>query len=358
MKNFLLLFLTLLTARFTSAQVLIKANDPHIHYMGRVNISNPNAAVLAWPGTSVKVNFTGTCIKFITRDELGKNYYNVILDGKVKGIFHDESKEQITSTICNLKPGKHSLELFKRSEWIMGKTWFYGFELSNDGEFLPAPPTQKRKMEFYGNSITCGYAIEDSSGKDRGTSPYENNYLSYAAITARHFNAEYSCIARSGIGIVISWYPLIMPELYNRWDPADPKSLWDFSKYTPDVVVVNLFQNDSWLANRPTNPQFKARFGTTPPTPEFIISAYRDFIKNIRNKYPHAQIICALGCMDATRPGSEWPGYIEKAVAGLADSKIYTHFFPYKNKKGHPNVKEHQVMADDLIAFIDQHIKW
>jgi hypothetical protein len=39
-------------------------------------------------------------------------------------------------------------------------------------------------MEFYGNSITAGYAIEDFSGNDQPDSTYTNNYLSYAAITA------------------------------------------------------------------------------------------------------------------------------------------------------------------------------
>lgn len=217
---------------------------------------------------------------------------------------------------------------------------------------------KRRKIEFFGNSITCGYAIEDSSGKDRGTSPYENNYLSYAAITARHFDAEYYCTARSGIGVLVSWFPQIMPEMYNLLDASDPKSHWDFSKYTPDVVVVNLFQNDSWLVKSPTNEQFKARFGTTAPTEAQIIRAYADFIKTLRSTYPKAQIICALGSMDATATGSPWPGYIDKAVATLKDDRIYTHFFACKNTPGHPNIKEQQTMADDLIKFIDQKIEW
>jgi hypothetical protein len=62
--------------------------------------------------------------------------------------------------------------------------------------------------------------------------------------------------------------------------------------------------------------------------------------------------------MDATKEGSPWPGYIQKAVTELRDKNILTHFFPYKNTSGHPNVKEQQAMADDLIAFIDQNVKW
>src|SRR6201999_692597 len=106
-----------------------------------------------------------------------------------------------TIVINGLDNGNHHLELFKRTEWAMGQTWFYGFELGKEGKLLPASPTHKRKIEFYGNSITCGYAVLDTEGKDRGTAPYEDGYLSYAAITARHYNAEFSSISKSGIGV-------------------------------------------------------------------------------------------------------------------------------------------------------------
>ncbi|HEX3385949.1 MAG TPA: GDSL-type esterase/lipase family protein, partial [Mucilaginibacter sp.] len=211
---------------------------------------------------------------------------------------------------------------------------------------------------FFGNSITCAYAVIDTTGQDRGTAPYENAWLSYATLTAQHYNAEFNLTARSGIGVMVSWFPQIMPEMYDRLDPTDSESKWDFSKYQPDVVVINLFQNDSWIVKLPQNEQFKARFGDKVPTDEQIIKAYKDFVKSIRDKYRKARIICVLGSMDATKEGSPWPGYIEKAVAQTGDKNIYTHFFPYKNTPGHPNVKEQQVMADDLIGFMDQHVKW
>jgi len=122
--------------------------------------------------------------------------------------------------------------------------------------------------------------------------------------------------------------------------------------------VINLFQNDSWIVNQPNNPQFKERFGSKAPEPEQIIKAYKEFVKNIRKVYPKAQIICALGSMDASKAGSPWPGYIEKAVAALNDKGIYTHFIPYKNTPGHPSLKEQQAMADDLIAFMEKTVKW
>ncbi len=340
-----------------AAQVNIRANDPHIRYMGRIALTD-SAAELSWSASSVKINFYGSSVTATLKDERADNNYNVIVDGKVMKVVHPAAAKTNYTLISGLTPGKHTLELFKRTEWAMGKTWFYGFGLSKGERILPPPATQKRKIEFFGNSIPCGYADEDTTGKDRGTSQYENGYVSYAAITARHFNAEFHNTSKSGIGITVSWFPLIMPEMYNRLDATDPNSKWDFSKYRPDVVVINLFQNDSWIVNMPNNEQFKARFGTAPPAPVFIIDAYRNFVKTIRATYPKAQIMCILGSMDATKPGSPWPGYIDAAVASLHDKRIYTHFIPYKNTNGHPSVKEQQAMADDLTGFIEQKIKW
>jgi hypothetical protein len=157
---------------------------------------------------------------------------------------------------------------------------------------------------------------------------------------------------------MISWFPLIMPEMYDRLDATDSSSKWNFSQYTPDVVVINLFQNDSWLVEKPDYAEFKHRFGNKPPEENFIVTAYRNFVKTIRSKYPDAYIICALGNMDATKAGSPWPGYIEKAVKEINDPKILTHFFEYKNTPGHPKTDEQKKMADSLIEFIDKSVKW
>lgn len=356
-KRFLLiLFLSVFFSYAEAQNKLIRFDDQRITYSGRTSYK-PDAAELSWPGASVKINFTGTGIGAMLKDQDTSNYYNVILDGKVINKIHPDTSRKNYVLAENLSAGKHTLELFKRTEWDKGKTWFYGFMPIKEASLLPASKPQKRKIEFYGNSITCGYATEDKRD-DSSIGYFENNYVSYAAITARHFDAQYSCIAKSGIGVLLSWFPLIMPEMYDRLDATDSTSKWDFTKYTPDLVVINLFQNDAWLTQRPDFPEFKHRFGTTAPSAETIILAYKNLVQNIRSKYPKAQIICALGSMDATQKGSPWPGYVEKAVAQLNDRKIYTHFFPYKNTPGHPKVAEQQTMADDLIAFINQKIKW
>ncbi|MBB3186268.1 SGNH/GDSL hydrolase family protein [Microbacter margulisiae] len=356
-KHSLILVLCLFFGLIQAQNKLVPYNNQHISYEGRI-LYQPNAAVLSWPGTSVSIRFKGTEISAIMQDQDTANYYNVIIDGKVAAKIHTDTIKHSYVLASGLKDGNHTVELFKRTEWDKGKTLFYGFKLAGKTKLLTLPAPEKRKIEFYGNSITCGYGDEDPHGHNSSLGCFENNYASYAAITARHFHAQYRCIAKSGIGIMVSWFPLIMPEMYNRLDPTNPASKWNFSKYTPDIVVINLFQNDSWIVNMPNNPQFKARFGTQKPDAAFIVKSYKDFVASIRKKYPHASIICTLGSMDATRAGSPWPEYVKQAVKELNDSKIYTHFFPYKNTDGHPSVAEQNEMATSLIQFINKQIQW
>lgn len=336
---------------------IIPYSDRSIYYEGRI-AKKQDAAELSWPGTSVTLLFKGTNISAVLKDSDTANYYNVIVDGQVILKIHTDTSKHSYVLASGLSKGKHKVELFKRTEWDKGKTWFYGFETPESTKLLPAPRPKKRKIEFYGNSITCGYAIEDSSGNDSDRGYFENNYLSYAAITARHFNAQYFCISKSGIGIMVSWFPLIMAEMYDRLDATDSTSKWDFTQYTPDLVVIDLFQNDSWIIKMPEREQFKYRFGNKAPKEDFIIASYKHFVQSIRNKYPNAGIICTLGNMDATKDGAPWPGYMLQAVKQLHDPKICVHFFEYKDTEGHPNIAEQKAMADSLIEFIENNIKW
>jgi len=357
LKIFLFIALLFSAALCNAQNKTVAFNDPLISYEGRINYLS-DAAELSWPGTSATIQFEGTSISATLQDLDTANYYNVIVDNQVVSRIHTEKEKKSYVLASGLSKGKHQVQLFKRTEWDKGKTLFFSFELSQDAKLLPAPAPKKRKIEFYGNSITCGYANEDNTGKDRSFGYFQNNYETYAAITARHFDAQYYNNSKSGIGILISWFPFVVTDIYDRTDPTDSTSKWDFSKYTPDVVVINLFQNDSWLVNMPNQESFKHFFGTKKPDEATIIAAYKSFISIIRSKYPNASIICCLGSMDATREGSAWPGYIQTAVAQLNDKKIYTNFFPVKKSGGHPNVAEQHDMAENLIDFIEKNIKW
>jgi hypothetical protein len=149
-----------------------------------------------------------------------------------------------------------------------------------------------------------------------------------------------------------------MPEIYDRVNPTDSTSKWDFSLYSPDIVVINLLQNDSWLVNLPDHAEFKLRFGTEAPDDLYLINAYQQFLSNMRSHYPKANIICSLGAMDAAREGSKWKDYINTAVENLNDKAIYTHFMPYIEASAHPSIADQEVMANSLIGFIQEKINW
>lgn len=361
MKKLFLLFLIttlLFLACNNENKKFIDFKHPEIKYQGRIDSSNLNAAGLFWSGTAITLNFEGSSVEALLQDETGDNYYNILVDGELREILKPDTIKRFYSLASNLTAKQHQIVIFKRTEYNRGRTQFYGFRLEQKARIFNKDPDKKRKLEFYGNSITAGYAVEDLSGKDSPDSTYTNNYLSYAALTARHFDAEYQCICKSGIGISISWFPQIMPEIYNRLNPTDPLSQWDFSLYQPNIVVINLFQNDSWLVNRPECEEFKEKFGNVKPSDEYLISAYQEFVCQVRMHYPNSKIVCILGSMDATKKGSIWPAYIEKAVSHLEDENIYTHFIPYKETLGHPSIKEQEEMAESLIQFIDKNIKW
>ncbi len=328
-----------------------------VHTEGRINFQGKGIAEIYWPGTSFRLKFSGsTSVKATLKDERGHNYFNVIIDDSIIKTIPLSVEKHTYDLATGLTPGMHTIELSKRGDWFKGKSQFYGFELEPGSKTFKLP-TQKRRIEFYGNSVTVGAAVEDLTG-DSGDSSYTNNYRSYASITARHFKAGYSCIASSGIGLMVSWGSLIMPDIYNRLNPDDSMSKWNFKQSIPDVVVVNLLQNDQAIFQMPSSPQFKKRFGDKVPAPDTIMAAYESFIRRLKTFYPKAYIICTLGSMNAVKAGSPWPGYIEQAVARINDPKIKTHFFSPISGNKHPKIEQQQVMAESLINFIEQQVEW
>ena len=352
-----LIFLSVLTGCKQKKSLIIDYSNSKIEYSGRIDTVSLQAAQISWSGSSIKLNFEGESIHAMFADEKGENYYNIIIDNNLSSVLKLDTVKRFYELASNLEKGKHSVEIFKRTEWGNGLSNFYGFKINN-GKVLPKSNIKKRKMEFYGNSVSAGYAVDDLSGRDLHDSIYTNNYKSYAALTARHYDAKYHCICKSGIGVTVSWDSLIMPEIYDKLIPTNSSSFWDFSNYSPDIVVVNLFQNDSWLVKLPNHEEYSKRFNKTPPTDYQLITAYQNFILNLRKQYPKTNIICTLGSMDAAKQDSKWIKYIKTAVNNLKDDKIYTHIMPYIESNAHPSVEDNQIMSKDLINFIDNHIDW
>ena len=77
---------------------------------------------------------------------------------------------------------------------------FWGFVLDEGKKLVDAPAFSDRKIEFIGNSITCGYGNEGLKKEEHFDYATENHYYSYASITARNLDAQHWVVARSGIG--------------------------------------------------------------------------------------------------------------------------------------------------------------
>lgn len=356
MRYFILISLNILFFSMYAQEVLVSCGDSLLSYEGRIS-QLADSRVLAWSGSSVSIKTNASTVRAELCGTDTADYFNVIVDGIVSKQIHVSNKKHIYSIAENLSSGIHVIQLFKRTCWDKGQTHFYNFRISPTAQIY-AIEKKRRSIEFYGNSISCGYAVDDSSGSDSGTGRFENNYVAYPAITARYFDAQYRCIAKGGIGLLISWFPLTMPQMYNRLNPLDSSLIYDFKDFNPAIVVVNLGQNDYWLLNKPKHPEYISRFSKKAPTSEDIIYAYCNFIRSLRAKYPEAYIICSLGNMDATDSKSPWPTYIRTSVARLNDNKILTHFFEYKNSLAHPNRADQQKIADSLISFINETIVW
>jgi hypothetical protein len=353
-----LLFFSVFVSLSAFSYTTITPDNVQLQYVGRVDFTQPRAPKISWPASSVAANFTGNYLALTLDDELGNNYFNVFIDDDfLNPIIIACDKGQKTYVIAdNLKRGSHKFMLFKRTEGEEGATAINNIMLADDAKLLPPPPRLKHNIEFFGDSITSGMGNEapdagvDNLGKDK------NSFMSYAAISARSLAAELHMTSQSGIGILISWFDFVMPQFFDQLSAVgNNRTQWDFSVWTADVVVINLFQNDSWLIDRDKllNPV---------PTELQRIQAYRDFVKTIRSKYPNAYIICTLGSMDATRQGSKWPDYIMAAVAEIKKenpkAKIDTLFFEFTGYGAHPRVKQHQANAEKLTAFIKLKMGW
>ena len=124
---YLIFFQCFLYEQGFSQNQFVPFNNKHISYEGRIAYTN-DAAVLMWPGTSFTINFKGTAISGEFKDADTSNYYNVIIDNDSIYKIQFDTLKKIYTLASGLSYGKHSLQLFKRTEWDKGKTWFYGFE--------------------------------------------------------------------------------------------------------------------------------------------------------------------------------------------------------------------------------------
>jgi hypothetical protein len=342
MKSFLLAICVVVSLSVNVLGIVtIDADDPLILYTGRINHADPKAPIMWWPGSDVIANFEGTSINVKLHD-YGNNYFYVIIDDGTPSLISLTPGTATYTAASGLTNSVHKIRLFKRTETQEGEVAFKGFELE-DGKSLVAPPTRpQRRIEYFGDSITSGHSVASTTG-DTNNANGKDNYYTYASLTARNLEAEYHCISLSGIGLYVDTWGFggNMQTLY--YDKQSDSTKWDFSEWTPHIVIVNLGQNDYWGNYSQSGAQ----------------DNYIKFAQTLRGHYPDTHIILALGSMNATQPSSPWPGYLQYAVNELnstyRDPKVYSLIFPYSGNP-HPTIARHADMAEQLTEFIQSNI--
>jgi hypothetical protein len=352
------------------SQSQIGADDPLIKYTGRIDFSNPKAPRFAWSGVSIKAAFEGSVCQILLNDYASgtdatggnhANYFNLIIDNKrIQVLKCDKGGKQIYK-VDSLSDSNHIIEIFKRTEALIGEVEFKGLILASGKKLLPLPVAQNvRRMEFIGNSITCGYGNEGPDQECKFSGATENAYMAYGAITARNLNAEYVAVPFSGKGLTRNYDEgpqETMPQLYDRILAANPDLKWDFKKYTPDVVVINLGTND---------------FAHSNPDSALFVGTYIKFIGTIRSNYPNASIICLTGSMMSDsgpqdrKALSTLKKYIQAVLTEFnkkGDTKVYTFNMSGQGSLGfgcdwHPSVKQHEKNAKELTAFVKEKMGW
>lgn len=334
---------------------VVAANDANIRYMGRWDFKDPAAPRCNWPGCSVQAKFSGPALQAKLNFN-GKDQFQIVIDGKPTGVLKPVQGQQVYTLAQGLSDGEHAVELFKRTETFGGKPQFLGFHLAAGRKLLPLPPRPNRRIELVGDSITCGYGNQAPNQNEKFSLDTENNYMAYGAIAARAIQAEYHCIAYSGRKM---WPDNTVPEIYGRIVADEPGSTWDFAKYVPDAVIVNLGTND---------------FGKGIPDEKGWTGAYKEFIARVRKHAPQAHVYCAVGSMMSdSYPANQKHlttirAYLTKLIGELnaaGDKKIhYLEFEPQNmNTDGigadwHPSIKTNEKMAAKLAEALKRDLGW
>jgi lysophospholipase L1-like esterase len=365
-----------------NAVVSFEADNPFIQYSGRVSFADPKRPEFSAPGVYITARFRGSAVAVLLEDQFkwgnNRSFFDVTIDGEPQPKLAPEMGVTRYRVAENLPAGEHDIVIAKRTEASIGRTAFLGLEI--EGELLEAPPKPDLRIEFIGDSITAGAGVEAADGSpdcsapaipgaDGGWGqPIHNANATYAAVAARDLGAEYHLTAVSGIGLVRNYsssfdarpmpdvYDLTFPEMIegNTWD----MTVWDTSRFVPDVVVVTLGTNDfSPGDNPPTSPRSNMVVAD-------YVTAYEAFLQTLRTDYPNAEIFA----LSSPMLGDGWPNPTDTFASDLrasvlqvaadlnaaGDTRVHafvtSQLSPGLGCGTHPNTAQHQMLGLELAA--------
>ena len=246
---------------------------------------------------------------------------------------------------------------------------FWGFVLDKGKKLVDAPALPSRKIEFIGNSITCGYGNEGLKKEEHFDYATENHYYSYASITARNLNAQHWVVARSGIGAYRNYdgpktgnpesnmlvqYEYVgyawKPEL--RHEATFLREKWDFGRYQPDVICINLGTNDTSTNNYDL---------------KLLKQNYKKLLQMVRLHNPKAKIVFLSGSMLYNKELQQVKQLLDEVTAEAkkaGDNEVYRFDMApisgdeWYGNDWHPNVYQDEKMAGELTAYLRSLMGW
>jgi len=348
----ILLFLCCAAALQSGARERVSAADARITYVGRCASSADGSVSFDWSGVTVRIRFNGTGLSLDYADTKC-DYFNVWIDREPseKEDFVVRAAGEGTLVLAQkLRKGEHSVVLQKRSEGEQGRMTVRSLE--TDGSLLAASGLKARKIEFIGDSYTCGYGAEAAGRNEPFRTEEENCNLTYAAIAGRYFDADIQLVAHSGRGIIRNYgdgRSALMPDRYPRTFDEDPDGgRWDASRFVPDIVVIYLGTNDFSTGKQPNLNAWCAN--------------YRKLLRQIRDNYGDSvPVLCV-----ASKADELMGSYVEQAVlrSGIPNvhwTSIQESAHNNASDLGadyHPNYAGHRKVASLVIPYIATLTGW
>jgi lysophospholipase L1-like esterase len=331
---------------------LILSDNINIKYTGRIDFTTVTAPKFSAPGVYFRAKFKGTFCDIEMTDETNYNYIEVVIDNQDPVRVFMKQGRNVYRVAANLPKGEHTILICKDTEACIGSLIFHGFRCEALSALTDMPI---RKIECYGNSITCGAKMIKelcSQGVGPNWNITNRAYMSFGAIAARSLNAEWMLTSVSGIGLIHNYGERgnTLPQVYDYLNLDKSSAKWDFKKYIPDVVTIELGTNDGV--------QDSATF----------CKAYIDFIQVIRSHYPNAHIFCL------TSPSTDDKvfQFLKNCITGIVeymnktvipkDDKVYKLILSSHGLNGgcdgHPTAEQHLLIADELKTEIKAKLGW
>lgn len=320
-------------------------------FLGRFDFSDPAGPRFSWSGSAIVVRFTGPRVS-ITLDDNGWNWFEVEIDGRKRAPIAAQHGVREYVLANDLTDGEHLLRFARRNEAHGGVTRLAGVSFAEGHRMLAPPPRPTRRIEYVGDSITCGFGTE-------GTHPCpfeyrtENHELAYGSLAARELGAEAHTICWSGWGMVRGadgGWGANLPSIYGRTLHKRAQPAWDGASFHPDAVVIALGTND---------------FGTGDPGKDFV-EAYVAFLARLRALHPDALVVATTSPMLRDAPKARQRELVEVAVARARqqhDQKVVMLDFPTQTTEAlgcgsHPGRATHADMARRLVAILREELGW